>query len=195
MMVVKLGGSLLDKPILKQWLLVAAEHGKGKLVIVAGGGVFADQVRLQQQQWQYNEQTAHRMALLAMQQMALLFNGLCDELEIVSQIAAISAQLESAKVLVWSPSLTELDVAEIPETWEVTSDSLAVYLAAQLNAEQLILVKSAQLPSPINLYQLSEQGIVDQAFLRFVQQYPIPVDCLSSEQLSSFEHCLRHYDS
>ena len=193
MIVVKLGGSLLNKPILKRWLCLAAEQGKGRVVLVAGGGVFADQVRLQQQQWQYNERTAHRMAILAMQQMALLFKGLCEQLEIVGSIADIAHSLQLAKAVIWSPSIAELDAAGLEESWAITSDSLAAYLATQLQAQQLILVKSAQIADSNNLQQLSEQGIVDKAFLGFAQQYNRPVACLSSEQLSDFEQRLKHY--
>lgn len=59
MIVLKLGGSLLssaEPSYLRQWLSLASEQGKGKLVIVPGGGVFADQVRLMQKQWHYNDQ-------------------------------------------------------------------------------------------------------------------------------------------
>ena len=51
MIVLKLGGSLLSSSILLDYLQLASEQGQGKVVIVAGGGIFAEQVRLSQQQW------------------------------------------------------------------------------------------------------------------------------------------------
>ena len=83
MIVLKLGGSLLSSPALMQCLQLASQKGQGQLVIVPGGGVFADQVRLTQKKWQYDDKAAHYMAILAMQQMALLFQGLCADLVLV----------------------------------------------------------------------------------------------------------------
>ncbi|OZA05848.1 MAG: uridylate kinase, partial [Methylophilaceae bacterium 17-44-8] len=45
MWVIKLGGSLLGTDELQQWLSCIAEYGDGRVVIVPGGGVFADTVR------------------------------------------------------------------------------------------------------------------------------------------------------
>ena len=45
MWVVKIGGSLLGSPELERWLEVVAKHGDGKIIIVPGGGLFANAVR------------------------------------------------------------------------------------------------------------------------------------------------------
>ncbi len=55
MKVVKLGGSLLDDPKALTQCLSTIEKAKEKIVIVPGGGLFADQVRAAQQQWNFNE--------------------------------------------------------------------------------------------------------------------------------------------
>jgi len=177
--ILKLGGSLLSSQILPQWLHLAVKEGKGNVVIVPGGGVFADQVRSTQKIWQYDDQTAHYMAILAMQQMALLFKGLCSDLCLVNQVEAIRPALYQKKTVVWSPLAIELDDANIKASWDVTSDTLAAWLAVQLFADQLILVKSAQLSENATLQQLSEQAIVDQAFADFVQHNPITVNCVN----------------
>ena len=139
MIVLKLGGSLLFKPELARYLELAIQNGQGQLIIVPGGGTFADQVRATQKQWQYDDKTAHYMAILAMQQMALLFQGLCSSLVLVNQVAAIPPALKQQNVVVWSPLATELDAAGIPASWDVTSDSLAAWLAIQLSVTRLFL--------------------------------------------------------
>ena len=45
MWVVKIGGSLLGSPELERWLEVAAKFSDGNIIIVPGGGVFANAVR------------------------------------------------------------------------------------------------------------------------------------------------------
>ncbi len=45
---------------------ILSEEGAGKVVIVSGGGPFADQVRDAQKRWKFNDQQAHQIALHAM---------------------------------------------------------------------------------------------------------------------------------
>ncbi|MDF1582649.1 MAG: uridylate kinase [Methyloprofundus sp.] len=191
MIILKLGGSLLSSQILPQWLHLAVKEGKGKVVIVPGGGVFADQVRSTQKTWQYDDQTAHYMAILAMQQMALLFKGLCSDLCLVNQVEAIRPALYQKKTVVWSPLAIELDDPNIKASWDVTSDTLAAWLAVQLSADQLILVKSAQLPENATLEQLSEKNIIDQALTDFVQHNPITVNCVNLFHTSALSASLK----
>jgi aspartokinase-like uncharacterized kinase len=136
------------------------------VVIVPGGGDFANQVRLAQQQWQFDDSIAHAMAILAMQQMALIFKGLQPNFILANTVAEIKQHSQSAPII-WSPNINELNQAEVAASWEISSDSLAAWLATQLGASELILVKAAQVSSN-NLAQLSQQGIIDGAFERFV---------------------------
>ena len=193
MIILKLGGSLLSKPILQEWLTLAAEQGKGQVVIVPGGGVFADQVRETQQQWHYNDAIAHQMAILAMHQMALLFQGLSAELVLIEKIENIRPTLQAHKVVVWLPLMAELNALNIPATWDVTSDSLAAYLGQELVAKQLILVKSAKIIDSDNMQQWTEKGLVDKALSATVNKLNIAVECLQSDQLPQFKQRLIHY--
>ena len=93
MIVVKLGGSLAKSGLLVNCLQKLNQHYKNSsVVIVPGGGAFADQVRSAQQQFQFNDHTAHKMALLAMQQMALLINGLNNNFVIAHSVALLPSQ-------------------------------------------------------------------------------------------------------
>ena len=191
-LVLKLGGSLLSHAELSQFLQLASQDGKGQVVIVPGGGVFADQVRLTQQQWQYDDSTAHHMAILAMQQMALLFRGLCSGLMIVDQVELIRSSMQQ-NVVIWSPLLSELDAAGIAANWDVTSDTLAAWLAVQLSIDHLMLVKSAEFSANSSVEQLSTLGIIDQAFAEFVQCHPLTIDCITYHQLSILAASLKKH--
>jgi aspartokinase-like uncharacterized kinase len=168
--VIKLGGSLAQSTALIDCLNKIQQRYQGRaVIIVPGGGMFADQVRLAQQQWQFDEVTAHHMAILAMQQMALMFKGLVPQWTIVSSLSELQLAKNLNKILIWSPNSAELDQAGIPATWDITSDSLAAWLAKQLAATELILVKSAVIDRQASLEQLAVQQIIDQGFCQQVQ--------------------------
>jgi len=190
MIVLKLGGSLLSKPALMQFLKLANAKGRGQLVIVPGGGVFADQVRVTQKKWQFDDQTAHTMAILAMQQMALLFQSLCVDLVLVNKVAAIAPTLQQHTAVIWSPVISELDDAGLAASWDITSDSLAGWLAIQLSANKLTLVKSRNIPFNATLEQLSTLGIIDKAFTQIVHNKSLKISCISHHQLSVLATCL-----
>ncbi|MGY6274795.1 amino acid kinase family protein [Methylomonas sp. MgM2] len=164
--VIKLGGSLLKAQVLSA-CLDAAERRAGNVLIVPGGGVFADQVRAAQSDWGFDDRAAHRMAILAMQQMALVFKSLKPEFALLHSISDLPI---SAKAVIWSPNPDELDAAGIVAGWDVTSDSLAAWLAARVNAHELLLVKSCAVAEQASLSELQRQGVIDAGFLSFTEK-------------------------
>jgi aspartokinase-like uncharacterized kinase len=183
-MIIKLGGSLTYSNAIKDCLAIIEQTKLINIVIVPGGGEFANQVRYAQQVWQFNESIAHEMAILAMQQMALLFHGLYPNFQLIKSIRDFSNLMANSVPVIWSPILSELNQANIPATWEMTSDSLAIWLAIQLHVEQLIVVKSIFMNSQ-NYQQLAEQGIVDSLFPQFVQQSSIKPKLIHYSQLKA----------
>ncbi|MGZ8185679.1 MAG: amino acid kinase family protein [Methylobacter sp.] len=171
MIIIKLGGSLAESDALLNCLNTVEQkyHGRA-VVIVPGGGAFAEQVRVAQQHWRFDDKTAHHMAILAMQQMALLFKGLKPGFSIAGSLVDIREQLSHQRVVIWSPDIVQLDYAGIQATWEITSDSLSAWLARALSAHELILVKSANMDANLSLPQLAEQNIIDSAFCDFTSQ-------------------------
>jgi aspartokinase-like uncharacterized kinase len=186
MIVIKLGGSLMASGKLRQCLDKIDSSYQGKaVIIVPGGGVFADQVRYAQQQWQFHNRAAHCMAILAMQQMALLVNALKPSFKISTSIAEIRELIRQANTLVWSPDVTELDKANIASTWDITSDSLSAWLAKALGADELILVKSVNIDCTGDVRKLAKENIVDTSFFGFVQQSSFNVRIINAEEFLS----------
>lgn len=168
MIIIKLGGSLTSSGTLINCLNAIEKNYQGQtVVIVPGGGAFADQVRLAQQHWQFDDHTAHAMAILAMQQMALMFKGLKPGFAIARTVASIQNRLNRHQTVIWSPDIAELDNAGIPASWDITSDSLAAWLAHRLSSTELILIKSAAIDGAFSLQQLAEHQIIDKAFCDF----------------------------
>jgi 5-(aminomethyl)-3-furanmethanol phosphate kinase len=171
MIVIKLGGSLAASGYLQQCLdKIGHSYSNSKVIIVPGGGVFADKVRQAQKDWLFDDNTAHLMALLAMQQMALLFKALKPDFAITASIAELSKQIKNNDIFIWSPDVIELDKAGIPPSWDTTSDSLSAWVAKTLNADELVLVKSVNIDQNFGVQKLVEQNIVDSTFCKFINE-------------------------
>jgi 5-(aminomethyl)-3-furanmethanol phosphate kinase len=190
--VVKLGGSLADDPLLKDWLATLAECGSGRMVIVPGGGPFADQVREAQRRWRFGEATAHRMAILAMDQYGQMLAGIRPELTLAASIEAISAALAANRVAIWLPARMTLEDGTIEASWDVTSDSLAAWLAKEIGATRLVLVKSRVAPDLVaDLDRLVQHGIVDKAFPAFARAARITVSLVGKADFAKFPNSER----
>lgn len=186
MIVFKLGGSLLNS----DWLLpcldkIERNYVSQPAVIVPGGGIFADQVRDLQQQFRFDDQSAHHMAILAMQQMAVLIKALKPYFVLADSIAAIRSTLNQKNLAIWSPGLAELDSAGIKPTWDITSDSLSAWLAASLQADALVLVKSVTITNNFNVLKLAQEKVVDASFPEFTRQAAFKLSILHAQDFVS----------
>ena len=168
--VVKLGGSHARSANLTGRLRVIAADA-GKIVVVPGGGPFADAVRELQPVMRFGDAAAHDMALLAMAQYGIALASLAEAFVLAETIAAIEAALASRRVPVWSPWPMLRDHPDIPRSWDVTSDSLALWLAQTLRAERVVLVKHQAPKAGTSSECLVARGLVDKAFPRFRDKF------------------------
>jgi 5-(aminomethyl)-3-furanmethanol phosphate kinase len=186
MIVIKLGGSLATSGKLQMCLDKIDKDYQGiAVVIVPGGGVFADQARQVQKQWQFDDRTAHLMAILAMQQMALLFRALKPHFIIAASVDGISNQINQQGIFIWSPDVAELDSAGILSSWDISSDSLSAWLAKTLDADKLILVKSVNIEPKFDVLKLVQEQIVDASFHKFIQQTSFKLKIVNAEEFIS----------
>jgi 5-(aminomethyl)-3-furanmethanol phosphate kinase len=169
MWVVKIGGSLVHSAQLPQWLDLISTVGAGKVVIVPGGGPWADEVREAQKREGFDDCIAHRKALRAMERFGQLLHQLQPDLVPVACVAEIHSALRDGNVALWMPYEMVLGESSIAESWDVTSDSLAAWIARRLNATALLLVKSVRIDGPQpELGELVRRGWVDGAFAEYV---------------------------
>jgi 5-(aminomethyl)-3-furanmethanol phosphate kinase len=180
--VVKLGGSLNADPLLPQWLDVLTQLGGGRVVLVCGGGRFADAVRQHQAHWQFNDLAAHNMALLAMVQTAHFLHALNPALQMVSSDEHAQRVLRLGKTPLWSPLALLAEQADAGTNWKVTSDSVALALAQRLGAEQLWVVKACEVDARLSLTQLGQAGIVDAHFAPIAALGTVEVGFLPHDQ-------------
>jgi aspartokinase-like uncharacterized kinase len=165
--VVKLGGSLLEAGRAKRWLAHWAAPTGAPVVVVPGGGVFADAVRDAQPRLGFDDGAAHAMAVLAMAQTAMVFHSWCPAWTLGHGVDALRRLAAQRRPALWCPTV----LPDTPVGWHVTSDSLAAWLAAQLGAQRLVLVKSVAAPAGSGPAQWQAAGWVDAAFAEHAARF------------------------
>jgi aspartokinase-like uncharacterized kinase len=139
-MVVKLGGSYAGSARRSAWLAAIAA-ASAPVVVVPGGGPFADAVRHEQRRMGYDDRAAHDMALMAMGQYGTALAAASPRLRPADAEADIRAACAVGAVPVWRPWPMLRDAADVDAGWHVTSDSLALVLATRLAARSVLLLK------------------------------------------------------
>lgn len=143
LVVVKLGGSLAAIP----GALEAASSAvvdlarRHRVVVVPGGGAFADAVREMDRRLGLSDDAAHWMAILAMDQYGHLLAGRIERAVLVEEPGGIGAAVGAGRVAVLAPYRWMRSADVLPHTWEATSDSVAAFIAGALDAAHLVLVK------------------------------------------------------
>lgn len=162
--VVKLGGSTASEAVLGEWIAALA-GSELPLAIVPGGGPFADQVRDAQKTMGFSDKAAHAMAILAMDQFGHVILDRDGRLAPARSMEELEGALANRRIAVWLPSSLAIPAPDIPASWDITSDSLAAWLAGRLDADTLLLIKQTSvLSSADDIAGLTARGIVDAAF-------------------------------
>jgi 5-(aminomethyl)-3-furanmethanol phosphate kinase len=138
-LVVKVGGGLLRDEGLEGLRLACSEATEmaeiRPVLVVPGGGPFADAVRALDAQVGLCDHVAHALALHAMDQLGVLLRSM---LPIAEPLTRLVTPRRLGLVLA-VPAFTARP--GVPESWAVTSDSLAVVAAAAIGAGEAILLK------------------------------------------------------
>ena len=165
--VVKVGGGLLKcaDDLDRVLAAIASAARERRLLVVPGGGPFAEAVRAVDEQLHLSDDAAHWMAILAMDQYAHLLAGRLDGSALVADQREIAAALSAGRVPVLAPSRWLSDADPLPHSWDVTSDSIAAWVAGTVGARKIVLIKPAGASGP---------ELVDAYFTR-----ALPVDAVS----------------
>ncbi|WP_437191465.1 amino acid kinase family protein [Planctomicrobium sp. SH527] len=174
--VLKVGGSLFDLPEFASRLREYLDTEAGGVVIVAGGGRFADEIRRLQQIHNFSNEIAHNLAINTMSTSARLLGEIL-QLPVIHSWSEIAGTFSRNQIAVLDVSLKVFNegeahprylldgLHELPASWDVTSDSIAAWVAIRSQAERLILGKSVSLPpAPYTLQSLANAGYVDAQF-------------------------------
>jgi aspartokinase-like uncharacterized kinase len=137
--VIKVGGSFGARPTSLARLMKALSGAARRhwLVVVPGGGSFADEVRRVDRRVRLDDSSAHWMAILAMDQYGYLLQRLAPG----SALVRHRRELAPGRLNVLAPSAWLLRTDPLPHSWDITSDSIAAWIARALRVRRLMLVK------------------------------------------------------
>lgn len=188
---IKIGGSLYDSPYLVEWLNVIDQYSSTKIVIIPGGGPFANQVRRADEKYHLSPIHSHNMAVMAMQQYGTILASLCPNMKPANALNKIHEVWENSKVAIWEPYRMVSEECELDKTWDVTSDSLSVWLSSKLNLKKLLLIKSSDyVLEEKNITVLSNKNCIDSNFQPLANDAKICAHVLHKTELNALKTLL-----
>jgi aspartokinase-like uncharacterized kinase len=168
--VVKVGGSLFDHPRLGPGLRAYLDSlAPANVLLVPGGGDVVEAVRKLDAIHALGEETCHELALCGMELTGAFLLRLIGPPHPRIAVRGLDA--------------------ELPHTWEVTSDSIAARAAVVHGAKRLVLLKSVDVPAGISWEEAAKQGWVDAHFPKMVANAAFPIAVVNFRHvLDSFTH-------
>ncbi len=152
-LVIKVGGSLAREQGLAERLRpIKLLSEQASTLVVPGGGPFSDSVRAASARHGFGESAAHWMAILGMDQHAYLLADLLAKGAVVRRPVEIFEALGAGSLPVLAPFEWVRSKDPLPHDWSVTGDSIAAWVAGQLGARKLILVKSRSDRAGVDFY-------------------------------------------
>jgi len=166
--VVKIGGGLMAHTDAFDAVLrtIGATAHERRLLVVPGGGPFADLVRKMYSEFRLSEDAAHWMAVLAMEQYAYLIAERLTGGLLVTHRRQIESALDGGRVPVLAPFRWLQEDDSLPHSWTVTSDSIAAWVSDTIGAARLVLVKPPR---------AADDDLVDAHFRFIMSKHATPV--------------------
>jgi len=186
--VFKVGGKLIRGNRLRKLCLCLEKIGcRHRILLVPGGGPFADTVRAEDTSYDLSNGAGHWMAILAMDQYGHLLADLIPRSKLVRTIDEAKKIAVSGRVPVLLPFEMMYHEDPLPQSWSVTSDSISAWVAKIARAPMLVLLKDVdglytvdsgkeggnKMLENISLDQLSLSKGVDPYFAKIMKTIPL----------------------
>ena len=184
--VIQIGGNLADWVAMADWLTLAGRlAAKAPTVIVPTGGPFAETVREAEDMWRLSPTIVRRMMLLGMDNHALLLHGIRpDIVATAADFAAVWTNAAADQASVWMPGGLARERADLVNDWDMSSDSLAAWLAVELGAERLILVNAGACPChAVDTLGMIRDGLLGPDFPGWRRQFRGKVWCVGRDRV------------
>src|SRR3954466_15285645 len=127
--VIKIGGGLTWVPgaLDRVCRTVGSLSHDWPLVVVPGGGPFAEGIREFDRRMGLSADAAHWMAILAMDQYAHVLQSRIPDSVLVEESGCIRGALAGGRAVVLAPFRWMKSADVLPHSWDITSDSIAAF--------------------------------------------------------------------
>ena len=159
MWIVKNGGSWLKNPKLPLLINFLQKFAKEKIVLVAGGGGFAETVRSVYTSNKMTEETGHILAMKATEIFAYYLKSINPKISITNK----NTNFIKKNLNLWIPTEKLSFEKKFKKNWESTSDSIATWLYSNTKSKGVVFVKSLSFKNDekLKLKDLQKKKILD----------------------------------
>ena len=147
---VKLGGKILENEqnlnntISQLYQLIEITQNINKIIIIPGGGTIANFVRTLDQNIKLGDDLAHWEAIYAMNWNGQQINKNYPNIPCFSQISELKKNIskkDNKSLLIFLPFHYLFENDLLPHRWDITSDSISIFIAKSLELDQCFLIK------------------------------------------------------
>ena len=190
----KMGGSLAQSCACREWLAVLSLCARSyHVLVVPGGGAFAEAVRGLSASCGLSESIGHDLAVRGMEMYGYSLLALSSDFMAVSSRSAMRRCWRQGRMALWLPVAMMEREWDLPKKWSYTSDSIALWLALRLQAQALFWLKACQ-PQHTALSGLQQQGLIDKGVSAFKNIGDLSVYCLGPKQQQAVVSFCRRVD-
>jgi len=141
----KIGGKILEnsnsiKSTFSQLTQLYEEQILQKIIVIPGGGSFANFVRSLDEALQIGDDLAHWIAIYSMNYNGIMLHKKYPDLERIEKLKTFQDAKQMFCIFLPYSFFREDDT--LPHNWDVTSDSIALYVANKLKLSRCFLIKN-----------------------------------------------------
>ena len=140
----KIGGKILEdsenlNSTISQLTQIFNENLLHKIILIPGGGSLANFIRKVYSELKFTEELAHWMGIISMNYNGLELSKKFPDLEVIEDFDRLKKISKSFCIFLPYQFLKEND--KLPHSWDVTSDSITIFLAKELGLKECFLIK------------------------------------------------------
>ncbi len=144
MAIFKIGGKILDNFknldfTISQLSQLYNDGVLDKIILIPGGGSFANFIRKIYSELKFTEEIAHWMGIISMNYNGLELKNKFPDLEIIEDFNQLKELNKGFTIFLPYEFLKEND--QLPHSWDVTSDSITLFIAEELGLQECFLIK------------------------------------------------------